>query len=402
MHILLVADGRSPITSRWINGLLRLNHRVTLVSSFPCQPMPGVEETIILPVAFSGLAGSQAGLKTRRQTSGSAQQMIRRFRSAFLAARYFLGPVTLPYYGRQLERLIARIQPDLVHALRIPFEGMLAAYTPKPLPLVVSIWGNDLTLHARGSERMGQLTRRTLQRCDGLMADTQRDLRLGSRWSFPFDRPTLCVPGGGGVDLADLHRVRAEASGGMIPLDIPEGAPLVVNPRGFRPGSVRNDVFFEAIPLVLQRMPEVYFACPAMAGQEEAMRWVQRYHLEKKVRLLPYLTQGQLWNLFARAEASVSVSEHDGTPNSLLEAMACGCLPIAGDIESLREWITPGVNGLLVEPNKPQALAEAVLLALSQPDFRSSAAEKNLQVISARAETDLVMAQIEVFLQRLV
>ena len=61
MHILLVADGRSPITSRWISGLLRLKHRVTLVSSFPCKPLEGVEETIVLPVAFSGLAGWQPG-----------------------------------------------------------------------------------------------------------------------------------------------------------------------------------------------------------------------------------------------------------------------------------------------------------------------------------------------------
>jgi hypothetical protein len=402
MHILLVADGRSPITSRWICGLLKLNHRVTLVSTFPCKPMEGVEETLMLPVAFSGLAGSQAGLKTRQQTASQAQQLVRQFRGVFLSARYFLGPFTLPYFGRKLERLIEKIKPDMVHALRIPFEGMLAAYTPQQIPLVVSIWGNDLTLHARGSKTMGRLTRRTLQRADGLMADTERDLRLGGQWGFPYDRPSLCVPGGGGVDLAEIHRLRVMETENALPFSLPADLPLVVNPRGFRPGSVRNDVFFESIPLILERQPQVYFACPAMAGQEEALKWVKRYHLEGKVGLLPYLTQGQLWNLFKQAAVSISVSEHDGTPNSLLEAMACGCLPIAGDIESLREWIIPGVNGLLVEPNKPQALAEAVLLALAQPDLRASAAEKNLKILATRAETSLVKAQIEVFFQRLV
>ncbi|MHC1781699.1 MAG: glycosyltransferase [Anaerolineaceae bacterium] len=402
MHILLVADGRSPITSRWICGLQKLNHRVTLVSTFPCKPMEGVEETIILPAAFSGLAGSQAGLKTRGETSSQTQQLVRQFRGIFLSVRYFLGPFTLSYYGRKLQKLIERTKPDLVHALRIPFEGMLASYAPPKIPLVVSIWGNDLTLHARGSRTMGKLTRRTLQRADGLIADTERDLRLGGRWSFPSDRPSLCVPGGGGVDLAEIHRTQTLETEHTLPFDFPANMPLVVNPRGFRPGSVRNDVFFESIPLILERQPQVFFACPAMAGQEEAQKWVQLYHLEEKVGLLPYLTQGQLWNLFKQAAVSISISEHDGTPNSLLEAMACGCLPIAGDIESLREWIVPGVNGLLVEPNKPQALAEAVLLALSQPNLRSSAAEVNLRILAARAETSLVMAQIEVFFQRLV
>ena len=37
-------------------------------------------------------------------------------------------------------------------------------------------------------------------------------------------------------------------------------------------------------------------------------------------------------------------------PEAILEAMALGCFPIAGDIESVREWITPGVNGILVDP----------------------------------------------------
>ena len=107
-----------------------------------------------------------------------AQKIIRRFRSLFLSARYFLGPVTLPFYGRQLERVIDRVKPDLVHALRVPFEGMLAAYTPVSVPLVASIWGNDLTLHAPHSRAMGQFTRQTLQRADGLHTDAQRDLRL--------------------------------------------------------------------------------------------------------------------------------------------------------------------------------------------------------------------------------
>ncbi len=82
--------------------------------------------------------------------------------------------------------------------------------------------------------------------------------------------------------------------------------------------------------------------------------------------------------------------------------MACGCFPIAGDLESLREWITPGVNGLLVEPTKPPALAEAVLQALDQPALRLKAKEINLGLIRERAEVNLVRSQIEVFYQRMV
>jgi glycosyltransferase involved in cell wall biosynthesis len=177
--------------------------------------------------------------------------------------------------------------------------------------------------------------------------------------------------------------------------------PLVINPRGFRPGSVRNDVFFASLPLALERCPEAVFLCPAMANQPEALQWVERYHLQKNVFLLPYLSQVELWSLFRHALASISISVHDGTPNSLLESMACGCFPIVGDIESLREWITPGVNGWLVPPDNPQALAEALTVVLHNPALRQSAAEINQKIIRDRAELNLMRSQIQVFYQRL-
>ncbi len=399
MHIMMVVDGRSPTARSWIQGLLALQHRVTVVSTFPCAPLPGVEAQHVLPVAFSGFSGGAGGSGTAA-SGGLRGGVVRRFRSVFLAARYLLGPLSLGGYGRALRRLVEADRPDVVHALRIPFEGMLAAAIPAGVPLVVSIWGNDLTLHASGSKEMGVLTRRTLQRANGLMADAHRDIRLGQQWGFAVDRPTLVVPGGGGIDLTAMHRARVERIDSQS--ECWPCMPLVINPRGFRPGSVHTDIFFQAIPLVLERRPKVFFVCPAMAGQAEALRWVNRFKIGSQVRLLPHLPQAELWDLFMRADVSVSLSSHDGTPNSLLEAMACGCFPIAGDIESLREWITPGVNGLLVEPTKAQALAEALLLALEQTELRSAAAEYNLKQIHARAEVNLVRAQMQVFYQRMI
>jgi glycosyltransferase involved in cell wall biosynthesis len=101
--------------------------------------------------------------------------------------------------------------------------------------------------------------------------------------------------------------------------------------------------------------------------------------------------------LFRRSQVAVSPSTHDGTPNTLLEAMACGCFPVAGDLESLREWITPGANGLLVAPGDPRALADAVLLALEQPALRQRAREHNRQLIAEKADYHQVMRKAESF-----
>lgn len=409
MRILLVADGRSPITHRWIKSTLALGHSVVLVSTFPCAPIPGVEADICLPVAFSNLArGGSSGSPSK--PPGLARQAISSFRSAFLAGRYVLGPMTLNYYGPQFRKLVEKIQPDLIHALRIPFEGMLASWAPDGIPLAVSIWGNDLTLHAKGSARMARLTQKCLSRADALLADAGRDIRLAHAWGFAPEKPFLIVPGSGGLDLNEVALVRSRSVSGatLAAYDIPLHSRLVINPRGFRTGSVRQDTFFTALPLVYENLSQlggtqpVTFACAAMAGQREAQRLVEDNHLEGKVILLPQLPQMHLWELFAHAAVSVSVSQHDGTPNSLLEAMALGALPIVGDIESIREWITPGVNGLLIEPDKPQALAEAILLGLENTDLRSRAAERNWQLIKERASLEVTGEKIQTFYERLI
>lgn len=404
MRILLIADGRSPTTRRWIQAVRALEHDVVLVSTFPCQPVVGVEAEVLLPVAFAGAAGSASG-SAAVQKRGWLRRVVSGARPLLLPIRHMLGPLTLHYYGRRLRWLVERIQPDLVHALRLPFEGMLAAYTPQPYPVAVSLWGNDLTFHAAGSASMARLTRTALARASALLADTRRDVRLARAWGFDVDKPALVVPGAGGLNLEELAQVKQNLSPGGGPLagKIPPGAVVIVNPRGFRTGSVRNDTFFEAIPLVLERRAAapVVFACAAMAGQPEAQRWIDQLKLHGKVVLLPHLPQQQLWQVFAQAQLTISVSQHDGTPNSLLEAMALGVFPIAGDIESLREWITPGVNGLLVEPNSPQQLAEAILLALDHAHLRRDSAVRNAMLVQERAGAEMVRGQIDLLYRAL-
>jgi glycosyltransferase involved in cell wall biosynthesis len=105
--------------------------------------------------------------------------------------------------------------------------------------------------------------------------------------------------------------------------------------------------------------------------------------------------------LFRRAQVAVSPSTHDGTPNTLLEAMACGCFPVAGDIESLREWITPGENGFLVDPGDAAALSTAILQVYAQPELFDRAGKINQELISKRAEYNAGMHQAEEFYTRL-
>ncbi len=395
MRLLFVADGRSPTALSWLRHWIETGHQTHLVSTFPCDPPPGLASFHILPVAFGGMAREQSNHTMGSTHTGGFVGRIRRF---LLPLRYTLGPLSLPPHQSRFRTLVEEIRPDLVHALRIPFEGMLATATPTGIPLVVSIWGNDLTLHAHGSILMARFTRRTVRRADGLIADATRDIRLGHEWGFATDRPTLVVPGAGGIRLDEIE---AAARSGILPEDLPD-VPIVVNPRGQRPGSLRQDIFFQSIPLVLEKFPEALFICPPLAGDKESDRWIESLGIRSNAKLWPRLDRAQMWALFKKARVFVSPSIHDGTPNSLLEAIACGCFPVVGNIESMKEWVTPGVNGLLVDAASPRSLADGIIAALENPALCATAKNENAQIIAKRADYRRCMAMTEAFYQKVV
>jgi glycosyltransferase involved in cell wall biosynthesis len=388
MKLLLIADGRSPITRRWIAMLKPLNYELVLISSYPCEPIDGLNKLYILPLAFASQGGSQAGSGSKN----AVKQLVSRFRPIAQRMRHLLGPWVLSRHISSYFNILNTEKPDRVHAFRIPFEGMLAASTPSGYPLVLSTWGNDFTLHASSTGRMETMTRKALRRADALMSDTQCDIQRAQEWGYSPQKPCLVVPGNGGTDVDELTALTK----GVEHVDPPQ----VINPRGLR-SYVRTDTFFKAIPLVLAQQPDVQFVCASMEGQPEALNWVDQLGIQKNMRFLPYVSQPELWQEFAKSTVMVSNSTHDGSPNSLLEAMALGCFPVCGDIESIREWITDGENGLLVDPSDPSALAKAILQALDSANLRSAAAKHNEQLIREKAGVDAARAKVREFYERL-
>lgn len=394
MRLAFIADGRSPIAQGWISLLTERGHEVHLLSTFRCAPIPGLASLHFIPVAFSGMGkqGERGEFHAPGGTQGIGLRSV---------IRHWLGPFTLPRAAGTVRKILETLEIDLIHSMRIPFEGMLAAAALLQIPLVVSVWGNDFTLHARSSPGMRHHTRQALSRADALHADCKRDIRLAADWGFQADRPTVVLPGGGGVvrdlfkpALPEMEILRPEVRKQLE--DLPVGSPIVVNPRGFR-AYVSNDTFFRSIPGVLERVPGAVFLCPAMAGNEEANRWIAQLKIEGSVRLLPKLSQGEMAMVYRLSKVMVSPSEHDGTPNTFLEAIACGCFPVVGDLESLREWIADGENGLLIDPNDAEALAQATSRALKSAELREKANVVNQGLVDERADRDRVAISAEQF-----
>jgi glycosyltransferase involved in cell wall biosynthesis len=82
--------------------------------------------------------------------------------------------------------------------------------------------------------------------------------------------------------------------------------------------------------------------------------------------------------------------------------MACGCFPIAGDLESIREWLVRGETGLVIDPADDEGLAWAIVRALEDGGMRAAAALRNREVIRQRADYASCMRQAEAFYQAVV
>jgi glycosyltransferase involved in cell wall biosynthesis len=388
MKVLFVVDARSPIALNWIRYFVEGGDEVSIASTFPCSLDLPIKRLEIIPVAFSALKKAD-----RRPGAASARSLNLR-----TVLRQWIGPLTIRRAAQKLRVFIEDVKPDLIHAMRIPYEGMIAASAlsgldtgskttrpTRPPGLFVSIWGNDFTLHAPSSPLMRHYTRRTLQVADAVHADCHRDIRLAKEWGFDSSKPTLVAPGNGGI-RTDIFYPPAK----------PVEEPVILNPRGFRP-YVRNDTFFKAIPIVLAKHPSAKFLCASMSGEPQAEKWIRELQIGHAVELLELMPHEKTADVYRRAQILVSPSIHDGTPNTLLEGMACGCFPVAGDLESIREWITPDENGLLFDSTDPQSIASAIIQAIENKNLRGTAAGLSREIISARAEYNQNMERAEKF-----
>jgi glycosyltransferase involved in cell wall biosynthesis len=77
------------------------------------------------------------------------------------------------------------------------------------------------------------------------------------------------------------------------------------------------------------------------------------------VGLLESQDNGAYYN---RARIFMSLPRSDATSVSLLEAMACGCLPVVSDLPANREWIEDGVNGKVVNERESGVIEQALAI----------------------------------------
>jgi glycosyltransferase involved in cell wall biosynthesis len=81
-------------------------------------------------------------------------------------------------------------------------------------------------------------------------------------------------------------------------------------------------------------------------------------------------------------------SDRDGIPNVLVEAMAAGAPVVATAVSGIPELVEHEVNGLLVEPDDPDALADALLRLHDDPELTRRLTDNARETVATRFDGD--------------
>ncbi len=198
-----------------------------------------------------------------------------------------------------------------------------------------------------------------------------RSTAPGARW---FKRKTVYIPNA-------ISKLSDQPAADPNFPDLPENGPVL--------GSVGRLTEQKGYAYLIQAMPEVLRSFPlaylVLIGDGELSDsladMAKRLEIADHIRFLG--KRNDVSRIIPMMDLFILPSLWEGLPTVIMEGMQRGVPIIATDISGTRELITDQINGLLVPPRNPSALAEAILFALKHPQATRQMAEAGLETSQA-------------------
>lgn len=307
-------------------------------------------------------------------------------------ARTGMNPLADLAYRAELLKLFRRLRPDalLAYTAKPVIWGTLAAKSagvPRVVSMITGL-GFAFTEGAgsplkRSIARLAAsfLYRRALARADRVLFQNPDDRDLFLQRGLLEDGGRVSLTNGSGIDLDHFQP------------SPPPNAPVflmvarLLGAKGVREYAAAARALKARWPRALFRLAGWIDHGPDAVGEAELKDWV-----EGGIDFLGRLADVRP----ALAEASVFVlpSWREGTPRSVLEAMAVGRAVVTTDAPGCRETVTEGENGYLVPPRNPKALEEAMERFILDPALAQRMGRASRALACRRYDVHQVNAQI--------
>ncbi|MCZ6671039.1 MAG: glycosyltransferase family 4 protein [Acidobacteria bacterium] len=156
-------------------------------------------------------------------------------------------------------------------------------------------------------------------------------------------------------------------------LQVPAGG-VLIGTLGNRNRIKGHEFLVDAAQILRQGFPNLYFRVLGSFTSANAGFYAKRVHrrvmdlgLHADRRFAFYDPGSRVENFLPGFDLFVLPSRQEGTPTSLMEAMASGLPVVATDVGNVRKMIEEGVTGFVVPPRCPEALARRLADLLREP-----------------------------------
>jgi len=301
-----------------------------------------------------------------------------------------LNPLGLIRSVQAMRRLIAEKRPDVIIAYTIKpvLAAAFAASDDRGRRVVSLITGAGYAFTG-GSELKRLVSRAAatvlyrlaLRRVDVIVFQNPDDEMLFRQLRLvPRNRATQIV-NGSGVDLVRFS-----------PAPMPSTMTFLMIARLLKDKGIRE--FGQAAKRVKAEYPDIGMIL--VGDLDPSPDSLTRNELDELIRC------GIDYRGFVRdvrpviAECTVYVlpSYREGTPHSVLQAMAMGRAIITTDAPGCRETVKDGENGFLVRPRESAALADAMMRFVKDPDLACSMGAASRRIAAAKYDVREVNSKL--------
>lgn len=284
-----------------------------------------------------------------------------------------LAPLAYVRTIRQLYRLIREHRPDIVHThlAKAGFTGRVAAALAG-VPVVVHTFHTHTYYNHFGplmTWLLILLERLLAHRTDSIIALTQHLRReLAERYHVTRKSRITVLPLG--LDLSRFAQTPRRRGAFRQEWNIPPDVPLVGIVGRLSP--VKDPLrFLEAAALVRQQLPDCRFVIVGDGEiRDEIEAKISTLQLGDAVTMTGWLPD--LTSLYSDLDLLVNSSTTEGTPTPIMEALTAGCPVVATAVGGVPDMLDHGRLGLLVFAHDAESLADAIQLALQNPQDTST------------------------------
>lgn len=242
-------------------------------------------------------------------------------------------------------RLARRFRPEVLHAHWWLPAGVCALLPSRLLrvPLVVTLHGTDV--HLLRNRLVRRVALAVLRRA-ALVVVVSEDLHRLAIESL-------------GLPPEQVEVLRMPVARVAAPVPAPVGNPIRVVAAGRLSVEKGFDVLLEAMELAVADGLDVQLDLVGSGPESEHLAHLAE-RLNGRVTMVPAQPRDALWERMDAAQVLVVPSRREGLGLVALEAIARGRPVIASRAGGLPEVVVDGIDGVLVMPEDPRALADAL------------------------------------------